>query len=171
MKSRIVSQVIFEVLPNNAIEQYITELENLVRLLAEHQDLGEILNDPTVLYTEKMNVLKKLTKGLFLGSELESLWSAILKNKSRQNIILFSQELLEIVKKQYFKLNEIECFDLYVAPTTEQQYIDDIQAKLQNKYKKVVLNIIKSDDITLGYQLVGNNFLIDETIDTKLSTF
>ncbi|KOA18356.1 ATP synthase subunit delta, sodium ion specific [Clostridium homopropionicum DSM 5847] len=148
---------------NGKIEEYITDLEEIVNLIKTNEELSKVIHHPQITTSRK----KKIFTEIFQDKVDESLLNFLLILIQKDRIEYLEEKLNEIKKIHLEKQNIIKVISKTVIPLTENERTDLIE-KLETKYKKKVLLEEQIDKSLIGgvYIRVGDE-VIDGTIKAK----
>lgn len=148
---------------NGKVEEYITDLEEIVELIKTNQELSKVIHHPQITTSRK----KKIFTEIFQNKVDENLLNFLLILIQKDRIEYLEEKLNEIKKIHLEKQNIIKVISKTVIPFTENERTALI-GKLETKYKKKVLLEEQIDKSIIGgvYIRVGDE-VIDGTIKAK----
>lgn len=148
---------------NGKVEEYITDLEEIVELIKTNQELSKVIHHPQITTSRK----KKIFTEIFQNKVDENLLNFLLILIQKDRIEYLEEKLNEIKKIHLEKQNIIKVISKTVIPFTENERTALIE-KLEIKYKKKVLLEEQIDKSIIGgvYIRVGDE-VIDGTIKAK----
>ena len=148
---------------NGKIGEYLTDLEEIVRLIKTNEELSKVIHHPQITTSRK----KKIFTEIFQDKVDENLLNFLLILIQKDRIEYLEEKLNEIKKIHLEKQNIIKVISKTVIPLTEHEKSALIE-KLETKYKKKVLLEEQIDKSLIGgvYIRVGDE-VIDGTIKAK----
>lgn len=148
---------------NGKVEEYITDLEEIVDLIKTNEELSKVIHHPQITTSRK----KKIFTEIFKDKVDENLLNFLLILIQKDRIEYLEEKLNEIKKIHLEKQNIIKVISKTVIPFTENERTALIE-KLETKYKKKVLLEEQIDKSIIGgvYIRVGDE-VIDGTIKAK----
>jgi len=148
---------------NGKIGEYLTDLEEIVRLIKTNEELSKVIHHPQITTSRK----KKIFTEIFQDKVDENLLNFLLILIQKDRIEYLEEKLNEIKKIHLEKQNIIKVISKTVIPLTEHEKYALIE-KLETKYKKKVLLEEQIDKSLIGgvYIRVGDE-VIDGTIKAK----
>lgn len=146
------------------VKEYLQDLEEICDLIKNDKDFYETIKHPQISTKNKKKLFIRIFKGR-IDEELLS-FLLILIEKDR---LLFLREKLNQMKKIDDERNDIlRGIVVTTSPLSEEKF-KQLNANLNNKYKKKVILTQKIDkSIIGGIYLRVDNEIIDNTIKSKL---
>lgn len=146
------------------VQEYLSDLEQVVQLCKENVDIINIIKHPQVSTARKRQIFTSIFKGKMDDGLLSFL--LILIDKGR---ILHIEEKLREMKKIHLDKNHTLLAEIKtVVPLLECER-NDLIIKLEKKYNKKIILDENIDESIIGgvYVRVGDD-VIDATLKTKL---
>ncbi len=166
--SKTYGDALFELaVEEDKIDVLLEEIEQLLKILAENEDFGRLMNHPKIINEEKIEVAKNVFAGRISEELLGFLTIIISKDRYR--------EIDEILK--YFVARVKEYKGIGIATVTTAVPLKDgqckeVEQKLLDTTRYQSMEISYSVDASLigGMVIRIGDRVVDSSIKTKLST-
>lgn len=145
-------------------EEYITELDNIIKIVDESEDLSIVISHPELSTSKKKDIFESIFKGKIQNDILSFLLILIEKHRFME-----LEGITAEMKKIHLERNRtVSALVKTVIPLNEQER-STLTGKLQEKYsKKIILNEEIDAEILGGVFVQVDNEIIDGTLKTKL---
>lgn len=145
------------------VEEYIEDIKQIVSLIKDDNELGQVIKHPRISTSKKKDVFTKIFKGKIDDDLLSFLLILIEKDR-----MLYLEEKLKEMEKIHLERNNTLIAEIKtVIPLNEEEKVL-ITEKLQRKYNKNIILNLNIDKTVIGgvYVRVGND-VIDGSIRCK----
>ncbi|SHI45255.1 ATP synthase F1 subcomplex delta subunit [Clostridium amylolyticum] len=148
----------------NKVPEFLNDLREICDIIYNNEDLQNVIKHPQISTSKKKSTFINIFKGKIDEDLLSFLLILIEKNR----ILYLKEKLRELEKIHLEKNNTLEANIKSVIPLEEDE-LEELRIKLENKYKKKIIFYEEIDKSILGgvYVRVGDD-VIDGTLRSKL---
>lgn len=146
------------------VEEYLNDLKEVCDLIFNNKDFYEVIKHPQISTKKK----KQTFINIFKGKIDEELLSFLLILIEKDRILFVREKLREMEKIHLEKNNTLIAVVKTAVPLLESE-VEELKAKLSDKYNKNIIMNTEIDKSILGgvYVRIGND-IIDGTVKSKL---
>lgn len=148
----------------NKIEQYLQEVENIIKLIKENPDFITLIKSYGLSKDEKKDALKTIFEGK-IKEYILNLFYVLVDNKREKYILDVCNEFLKIAYKE---LN-IKHGYVYSTIKLNQNQIKSLEQKVSNILKaNVTLTNIIDKSLIGGFKIQVDDYIIEDSTKTRL---
>lgn len=148
----------------NKVDEYIDDLKQIETLIKENTDLKNVINNPEISTSKKMEIFK----GVFENNIEKEILSFLLILVEKHRIVDLQDIILQMDEIRLEEKNEVIAIVKTVVPLNDNERTS-LTAKLKAKYNKLIILKESIDASILGgvYVRVGDE-VIDGTVKNKI---